>query len=448
MKKLMLAVAAALMSLAVLFCGCVTVSGGDARDGRDGQDFSIRDCYEETNAERVKVGLEELSFLDFLKEYLNYDCDTLEKEASLQTSINRSLRCAVSVMSVFNVTETSYDWWGRPIGTQSTKQTAYGAGVIIDINKETGDAYVITNCHVIYYDKADNKIANDIYLFLYGQEMDYLSTCAISAEVISVSQSYDIALLKVENSGILKSSDAVSASFASSDVVYMGEEVYAVGNPEGYGISATKGIISKESETIQINLSSNSYYQNIKEYRVIRTDAAINGGNSGGGLFNTDGYLVGIVNAKSSSSTVDNMGFALPSSNVKRLVQLMIDSYNENGFNSKLGVTRAYLQAEYTSQPRPSKWNSAQNVYEIYESVYVTVAGDGLEAEDLITHIKLLDTSGKVVEDKEVTRLYHLDDTLLSARLGYSAVLTVSRSGEEKEVTVKLDSGKYFVAVD
>ena len=253
--------------------------------------------------------------------------------------------------------------------------------------------------------------------------------------------------LKVENNDILKNSDALAANFDKSDDVYTGETVYAIGNPEGYGMSATQGIISKESETISINLSSSSYLQNIKEYRVIRTDAAINSGNSGGGLFNRAGKLVGIVNSKSGESDVDNMGFALPSSNVRRLVNLMLDSYNSNGFSGSNGIVRAYLKAEYTSQPKASKWNESKGVYEIYESVSINVAADGLEVGDSVRAIKLLDGNGDVVEDREVTRLYHLDDVLLSARTGYTAEVTVSRGGSEQVISVPI-TASHFVSMD
>lgn len=444
MKKIMLAVVAALMSVTMLFGGCVSLSGVDGKDGKDGVDASPYQWYEMAKSVDPDLTIEE--FLE--KYYPSFTSDQLENSFTLQGAINRSLRCGVSIMAQHTITSNRYDWWGNLISSEKKTATSFGAGVILDIDKEEGDALVITNCHVIYNDSADNKIAEKTYLFLYGQDTNYYASSAITAEVIGASQSYDIALLKVENSDILKDSDAVAARFNESDDVYIGEDVYAIGNPEGYGIAATKGIISKESETIQINLSSNAYYQNVKEYRVIRTDAAINGGNSGGGLFNSEGYLVGIVNAKSTATNVDNMGFALPSSNVKRLVKLMLDSYSSNGYDGGLGVTRAYLQAEYSSQPKPSRWNEELNLYEIIESVSVTVAGDGLEVDDSIRHIKLLDTAGKVVEDKAVTRLYHLDDTLLSARKGYTVVLTVSRNGAEQDVTIKLDDNKYFVEVD
>lgn len=448
MKKISAIIASLILSVAVLFSGCISLSGVDGKDGKDGKDASIYQIYEAVNEERVKAGLEELTFLEFAEQYLSYDGDALAEADSLQASINRSLKTGVSIASSFTVQTPVYNVFGQVTGTKTERETYFGAGVIIDIDKEAGNAYVVTNCHVIYNDAAVKPIAENVYLFLYGQDENYdVASCGITAKVIGASQSYDIALLKVEDSQILRDSAAEAAEFTTADDVYMGETVYAVGNPQGYGMSATQGIISKESETILIKLSSSQASQNVKKYRVIRTDAAINSGNSGGGLFDKTGKLVGIVNSKSSNTNVDNLGFALPASNVRRLVRLMLDNYNQNGFNGENGVSRAYLTAEYSAQPKLSKWNEETYRYEIYESVKITEAGDGLEADDAIRNIKVLNDNGEVVENKEVTRIYHVDDVLLSVRPNYTVVITVSRGGEQKDINIKTGSD-YFVTVD
>lgn len=447
MKKISALIATLILTVAVLCGGCINLSGVDGKDGKDGQDASVYQIYEAVNEERKKQGLGELSFLEFAEQYLSYDGETLYEASSLQASINRSLRTGVSIAATFSVRKNTGGFWGNPSYT-TEQEVYYGAGVIVDIDKAAGDAYVVTNCHVIYNDSAITPIAENVYLFLYGMDGEYdVTNCGITAEVIGASQSYDIALLKVKGNELLKDSAAEAAVFSQTDDVYMGEPVYAIGNPQGYGMSATQGIISKESEMISINLSSSNYYQNVKEYRVIRTDAAINSGNSGGGLFDTAGKLVGIVNSKSASTGVDNLGFALPASNVRRLVKLMLDNYENKGFDGKNGVSRAYLKAEYSAQSKLSRWNEQDSRYEIYESVNVTTAGDGLEQDDAIRRVKVLDGEGNTLEDKEVTRIYHVDDVLLSVRPDYSVVLTVSRGGSEQEITVKLTSD-YFVTVD
>lgn len=434
MKKWVLSLTAAICAAATLLGGCVNLSGVDGKDGADGKNASAYEFYELAKSENPDLTIEE-----FLKEYLSVsDLDSF----SLQSSINRSLLSGVSIAAAFTVTK--YDIWGRPTTGTGTSYS-FGSGVILELDKESGDAYVVTNCHVIYNDSAKTAVSEDVTLYLYGQDENYSAEYAIPATVVGASRTYDIALLKVEDSEVLKTSSARAASFETSDDVYVGEAVYAVGNPEGFGISATQGIISKESETISVDLSSSNYVQDVKEYRVIRTDAAINGGNSGGGLFNSSGELVGIVNAKAASEEIDNMGYALPASNVKRLVKLMKDSYEAGGFDGKTGVSQANFEASFSAKNRTT--NLVDDRVNISETVYVTSEGNGLEKDDAIRSVKLTDAGGKVVEEKKISRIHHLDDVLLSARKGYTLTITVSRGGNLQEISIPL-SGDNFVVYD
>lgn len=173
--------------------------------------------------------------------------------------------------------------------------SAGGSGVIYQTNKNEGDAYIITNHHVAY-DGYDGIFEN-IYVYLYGLENENYE---IKAEYIGGSMQYDLAVLKITNSDILRNSFAQEAEFANSDEVQILDPVVAVGNAQGEGISATAGTINVDSEYLTMITVDNSMRVN---YRVMRTDAAINPGNSGGGLFNSRGELVGIVNAKVQSSS-------------------------------------------------------------------------------------------------------------------------------------------------
>lgn len=425
MKKVIVSfIAAAIIAATAFVGGCVSFSGVDGRDGKDGQDVSIYECYELAKQEDPELTIEE-----FLKKYLSYSGDAVESGFSMQASINRSLFSAVSVAAGFEVSDTNI--WGKPSGTKTSWM--FGAGVIIDLDKERGDAYIVTNCHVIYTDaSAGSRISKNVYLFLYGQDEDYdIRQYGIPATVIGASRTYDIAVLKVQGSEVLKGSNAVAAKFNGSDDVYAGEPVYAIGNPETLGVSATQGIISKESETISVNVSDVS--TDVQQYRVLRTDAAINGGNSGGGLFNAEGELVGIVNAKAAESDIDNMGYALPASNVKRLVRLMIDTQSKFDGNNT-GVYQFYLSAGLTAQGRKVRLENDRAV--ISETVCVNNAVSGLERDDAIRRIVIENASGEVVESREVTRLHHVEDLLLSAREGYNVKLTVSRAGGLVEVPI------------
>ena len=442
MKKIFAFIAASCLSATALLCGCSLPFGGsNGRDGVDGKNASVYDYYEFAKS----IHGEDYSKEQFLKDYLNYTPAELEEAFGLQASINRSLRSAVSIAAQFNGGGTSL-----------------GSGVIVDLDKAKGDAYVITNCHVIYNDSSySSSYPKSIYLYLYGQDTDYNDEDnRFDATLVSASITYDIALLKVTGSELLKKSAAEAAKFAPEEDIYLGEEVYAIGNAEGQGMSATRGIVTKDREAVPLNISDKyaSYDRYTRYYNVIRTDTAVNEGNSGGALFNGKGEIVGIINSKSGDDVdyngaliddIDGMSYALPASAVKRLYPLM----KETGTNRDL--TRAHFVVEddfnkadagsLTSQNKiqvkstasASTWDSENNRLIINEKLSVVRDCYGLKAGDLITHIKI--TGGEtVVEDMDVTRMYHLNDTLLSARQGHTVIITVYRGNSKTEVTAQM----------
>lgn len=412
MKKLICAILAVTVIAVCALSGCGAF--GVARDGIDGQDLNIYDIFDAVNAARAKEGEEQLSFLDFIKEYLNYEFEY--KEDDLQYQMNRSLLSSVIIFPGFQY--------------RNKKELQYGggSGVIVDLNKSTGDAYIVTNAHVVYDSSASPKTAMDYIVLLYGYE-DYFSDSLEHVELVGYSISYDLALLKVTNSDILKNSDACAAEFAQSEDVHVGEKVYTIGNPGGMGMSVTSGIISKESELIAVDFAEGTAAENV--YRVIRTDAATNSGNSGGALYNSSGRIVGIVNAKDGDESNENMGYALCGAYVKRIWKLMRDGYiPSNGAGIRCSVFP--LKYEYSSK---SYFNSTTNLTEIKDVVKLINGNGTLLANDIIKHIKIEDGSGKAVEDVEVTRYYNIDDVLISARDGYKIIYTVERGGERKEIT-------------
>ncbi len=434
MKRIYKVFAAAALSAAmactVIFGGC-TVSLGS--DGKDGQDVSIYEIYEATNAARAEEGLPNLTFLDFITEYLNSTSEELEQATSLQTSINRSLLSAVSILTTFDVTSN------RPY----PQETYAGSGVIVDIDKEAGDMYVVTNAHVVYLSYGDgDRYCNDINLYLYGSEYSTGDTeaTAISASIAGVSLTYDIAVLKVEGSDLVKNSEAVAAEWSTAEAVYAGETVYAVGNPEGSLLSVTTGIISRDSEYITLDMYDTAYNEDDDfTYRVLRTDAAINGGNSGGGLFDINGNLVGIVNAKSVDEAIDNMGYALPASTVRRVVENMIDRYEQTGQETH-GVYRAMMGIDIQLTDSSAYLNNETNLVEISETVTIATVSGGLasgnlKVGDVITNIKVTDANDNLKEDVDITRFYSVGDVMLAAREGDTVTVTVRRSGSDGELS-------------
>ena len=241
----------------------------------------------------------------------NYDITVNSSESGDIIAASKALLSSVSIICKFS------KFSGLTIGGGNQKEDYYsaGSGVIYKLDKESGAAYIITNYHVVFDTEANtaNHISSDISVYLYGQEY---SNYVMKASYVGGSMLYDLAVLKIENSTVLMESSAIAADFADSDELSVLEKAIAIGNPEGNGLSATVGYINVDSEYIEM-LASDS--KTTMELRVIRTDAAVNHGNSGGGLYNARGELIGIVNAKMADDSIDNIGYAIPS-NVARAI--------------------------------------------------------------------------------------------------------------------------------
>lgn len=474
MKKFFYILASVALSFTILLSGCSLFgdSGRDGRDGKDGQNVTIDDIYNKYVSEHG-----EISFEDFLREYLSYSDGELNEATSLRATINRSLMSGVTILTKFAYTSYRHGLFGQ------IKQTDYkmftGSGAILWLDKANGDAYVVTNCHVIYDDSSDSVYCNDIRLYLYGQDMadvNYTITTTditgdenycIHAEIAGASANYDIALLKVTGSEVLKRSDAVAVSsktsivealndsFVQEESAFLGETVYAIGNASGEGMSASNGIISKDSEYIDVGLSdldANAYYT----YRVLRTTAPINHGNSGGALYNTSGKIVAIVNAKDETSDIDNMGYALPASAVRRLVVSLYESYAANGNRpissggTKCGVKIIDLKIKTMVSDSYARLNE-KGLAEITELVKVSAiegipARGVLEVGDILVYAKLTGSDGTVKENIEISRSFNLSEMIISARAGDTLTLVIERDNTEKQVSMNLTSShlKYY----
>ena len=188
-----------------------------------------------------------------------------------------------SIVSIY-VTFPSSSMWG-------SSSSAAGSGVIYQIDA-SGSAFVITNHHVVY-NSSTNSISNNIRLFLFGMEHE---SYAIPATYVGGSANYDLAVLRVDNSTVLKAAlkngSVAAATISNSDQVVPGQTAIAIGNPEAGGISVTTGIVSVDSEHISMTATDGSGEVDL---RVIRIDTAVNSGNSGGGLFNGKGEILNIV---------------------------------------------------------------------------------------------------------------------------------------------------------
>lgn len=196
------------------------------------------------------------------------------------------------------------------INATSTTSTSSGSGVIIGHSENY--TYIVTCCHVIDGYKNYEVITSDNKLY--------------DAKLIGGDPMTDLAVIAIEKTNLKE-----ATIIADSNSLKVGSDAIAIGNPLGtLGGTVTKGIVSATSRSIKMSDGS--------VHNLIQTDAAINSGNSGGGLFNNQGQLIGIVSAKYSATGVEGLGFAIPSNTVRSIVNDLITYGYVQGVTN-LGIT-------------------------------------------------------------------------------------------------------------
>ena len=292
-----------------------------------------------------------------------------------------------STVSVMATGKVNGGYWG---GTQTTASA--GSGFIL-----SQDGYVVTNYHVI-----ENK--DTITVSLYdGQKLP--------ASLIGYDEGNDIAVLKVEGDNL------TPVVLGDSDNLNVGDNVIAIGNPLGeLSFTLTAGYISAKDRAISMSNGS--------VMTLLQTDCPINSGNSGGALFNMYGEVIGITNAKYTSSageaSIDNIGFAIPMNRVRSLIFSIIE---------KGVVTKPYIGVAVTNITEQLQSLGIPTGALITE---ITPDGPaekgGLKVNDIITHI-----GGKRVEDSAT-----LVSTVGAFQSGENVVFTVYRRGVTVDVTVTI----------
>jgi serine protease Do len=352
-----------------------------------------------------------------------------EYNITINSSENSALvgaaKAILSVVSIECGFEELYSS-GWPIGGPQTsvKDTLYyGSGVIYQLDKSKGDAYIITNYHVVHNSNATSAsgISTDIKVFLYGSENE---GDGIEATFVGGSANYDIALLKISGSAALKESIATAATFANSDKVSVLDTAVAIGNPAGMGISATAGYVSVDSEEIALHVSNSAYVS----MRVMRVDTAVNGGNSGGGLFNAKGELIGIVNAKIADTSIENIAYAIPSNVAKHLATSILSEKSGKPTRCILGIVPAVSasKAVYDKETGKIAILETVTVNEIKEG---SVAKGKLQEDDVI---RALTIDGNKIE---IQRKFQVIENMFAARVGSTVVFDIERNGAVQQVT-------------
>lgn len=338
-------------------------------------------------------------------------------DSGISHAASRGISSAVSVAARF----------GGFFGGESR-----GSGVIYKLDKSTGEAFIITNFHVVYnaeYSRTPDGISDDIGVYVYGAES---AAYEIPATFVGGSMYYDIAVLHVKASTALKRASVSAVSVCPIKDPSVGETAIAVGNPEGAGISATLGVVSVDSE--QIDMTSLDG-QGILSQRVIRVDTAINSGNSGGGLYNSKGELIGIVNAKIADASVENIGYAIPASIAIPVTENIIDNCfgkaNKNLLRAMLGVTLGVSDAGSVISPETGLITKTETV--IISLVNSGSPADGkLQRGDIITEITIGEETAKI------TRTHHVIDMMLNARIGDKVKIKLLRLGVEQTVEIEI----------
>ena len=322
---------------------------------------------------------------------------------------------------VVSITNTiRYQQYGYSIFGQSGEQEAAASGSGVIIGKNDSELLIVTNNHVV-----EDSTALSVQ-FVDGKSYD--------AEIKGTDSNVDLAVIAIPLSSI--SQDTLNslsfAKYGDSDSVSVGDQVVAIGNALGYGQSVTTGIISAKDRDISTKGGTES--------GLLQTDAAINPGNSGGALLNMNGELIGINVAKYSDTTVEGMGYSIPSKKVKEIVE---------GLSKR--TTRAKVSQEekgYIGIQGKTVDSSISEAYNMPEGIYIfkLLTGEGidnsaLQEKDIITKF----------DGQSVASLEELSGLLSRYKAGEKVEVTVQRlsgKGEYEEKTVSVTLGKNSETVE
>ncbi len=296
---------------------------------------------------------------------------------------------SVVVITTEQVVYSQWSWYG-----QSQVESGAGSGVII-----SSDGYILTCDHVV-------SGASNITVTI--GDKDYTAT------VVGEDSTSDIAVIKVDADGL------TPAIVGDSDKLAVGDNVLAVGNPLGeLGGTVTSGIVSALNRSVSIQSSSS-----VNTMSLIQMDASVSPGNSGGGLFNMNGELVGVVNAKSSDSDAEGLGFAIPINDAMKVAQDLL----ENGYvtgRPYMGITYLAVTDAQTAQ------QLGVNAYGIY--VADVVKGGPADKAGLKVGDRIVSIDGT-----EVAQKTDLGTIIQQHSAGDTLSITVARGGQMQTVSLTL----------
>lgn len=317
-------------------------------------------------------------------------------QVSLSNYSDTAIYAANKVLPSMVSISVEYD-----VNYMGMKKTMSGSGSGVIISE---DGYILTNNHVIsstdsssFYQVTD---ATSIKVTIYGDETEY------TAEIVGTDSQTDLAVLKVEKTGL------VAAELGDSSSVQVGEFVLAIGNPYGLEFSVTAGIISALDRKMTVDNTA---------YKVIQADCAINSGNSGGALVNSKGQVIGITTLKLSGNGIEGVSFAIPINDTIDIYKGLI----ENGKISRPFVGISGIDLDEATAIRNGL---TKGIY--VDSVIKDSAAEkaGIKAGDVIVKF----------DDKSVSTMDELNAIKNSKNIGDNVNVTFYRKNEEKTVTLTL----------
>lgn len=310
---------------------------------------------------------------------------------------NKILPSIVGIKIEYTVNTTSV--FGR---TGTSTATASGSGIII-----SEDGYILTNNHVVSSSSSESSYyyqiseATKITVTLFNDETEY------EAKIVGQDKQTDLAVIKVDKTGL------TAAEFADSDNVKVGEFSMAVGNPVNMTSTVTTGIISAVNRKITDSDGTT--------YTCIQTDAAINSGNSGGALVNSEGKVIGVNTLKLSGTGIEGIGFAIPINATTDVTSQLIQ-YSK--------VKRPYIGISGIDldESTAKKYNLVVGVYVKSIEDFSAAERGGLKAGDVIIE----------ADGKSIKKMDELNEIKNSHQIGDTMKLKINRNGEEKEINLSL----------
>lgn len=312
-------------------------------------------------------------------------------EGDGSTSIVQSSMSSVVSIDIEAEVSTGRYWYSQ--GETEKETVGSGSGVII-----TSDGYIVTNNHVVSGAEAIKVYLQD------GTEYE--------AQLIGTDSYTDLAVIKINAENL------PAATVGSSSTLMVGDTIYAIGNPLGVlATSVSKGIVSGLDREVTVDG---------QQMTLMQVNASVNPGNSGGGLFNADGELVGIVNSKASGENVEGIGFAIPMDTAKSVITDLMDHGFVTG-RPYLGIVmqnvafttgnRGFFGSSYTTHPQ----------------IYSIEAGSAAENAGLKVNDIILAFGGE-----DITSSSEISALLYEYKVGDTVTITVQRGSEQIDVNVTL----------